>query len=130
MFPPVAVRRALPLTVLLLSLLLAAAGGRAADDGDRGDRGDDHDHDHDRARRAVAAGEMLPLHAIIERIGRTWPGEVMEVELDRDDGEWVYEIKVLRHDGALVELEIDARNGEVTDVDARHDKRRRRKERR
>lgn len=92
-------------TPLVLALLLGLAAPAAlfADEG----------HDHDRARRAVEAGEILSLRDILERVERDMPGQVMEVELERDDGRWIYEIKLLRPGGALVKLEIDARDGTV-----------------
>lgn len=75
--------------------------------------GDDHDHDHDRARRALEAGEILPLRSILQRVERQYPGQIMEVELDRKDDNWLYKIKLLRTDGSLVKLRIDARDGRV-----------------
>ncbi|MCL4182009.1 MAG: PepSY domain-containing protein [Burkholderiaceae bacterium] len=85
---------------VLLSAMLAIASAIAlADD------------DHDRARRALQAGEILPLHAVLERVAREHPGQVLEVELEREDGAWVYELKLLRSDGALLKLELDARSG-------------------
>jgi uncharacterized membrane protein YkoI len=39
--------------------------------------------DHDRARQAVEAGEVLPLRTILERVERDYPGQVVEVELER-----------------------------------------------
>ncbi|WP_374520834.1 PepSY domain-containing protein [Hydrogenophaga sp.] len=89
-------RRAL---LLSLSLALLPAVAPRADD------------DHDRARAALKAGEVLPLHTVLERLQREQPGQVLEVELDREHGEWVYEIKLLRPDGRVVELERDARTG-------------------
>jgi len=35
----------------------------------------------------------------------------MEVEVEAEDGRWLYEIKLLRADGALIKLKIDARDG-------------------
>lgn len=91
----------------LLLLAQAAAAGSAGDG-----RGDDHD----RARQALEAGEILPLRTILERVERDYPGQIMEVELERRDGCWVYEIKLLRSGGTLVKLRIDARDGDVTGV--------------
>lgn len=68
-------------------------------------------HDHDRARQALESGEILPLRTILERVEREHPGQVMEVDLEREDARWRYEIKVLRSDGALVKLVFDARDG-------------------
>jgi uncharacterized membrane protein YkoI len=38
---------------------------------------------------------------------------VLEVELERKNGRWLYEIKLLRQGGGLLKLELDARSGEV-----------------
>lgn len=81
--------------------------------------------DHDRARRALEAGEVLPLQAILVRVERALPGQVIDVELERDDDHerdhgnnkkidrWIYKIKMLRTGGVLVKLKVDARNGTI-----------------
>ena len=73
--------------------------------------------DHERARKALEAGEVLPLKTILERVERAYPGQVMDVELEREHrgtgGRWIYEIKVLRTSGTLVKLKVDARDGTV-----------------
>lgn len=73
-------------------------------------------HDHDRARRALEAGEVIPLRNIIERVEQTHPGQIIEIELERDDGRWLYELKLLRADGSMAKLLVDARNGRVLSV--------------
>ena len=35
------------------------------------------------------------------------------MELEREDGRWVYEIKLLQPGGRLVKLEVDAATGQV-----------------
>jgi uncharacterized membrane protein YkoI len=69
--------------------------------------------DHDRARQALDAGEVIPLGAVLERVRRDFPGEVMEVELEHKKDRWVYEIKLLRPGGSLVKLLVDASNGTI-----------------
>lgn len=73
--------------------------------------------DHDRARQATEAGEILPLRTILERVQRDYPGQVLDVELDRSDNHgparWIYKIKLLQGGGALVKLKVDARTGAV-----------------
>ncbi|HMS80762.1 MAG TPA: PepSY domain-containing protein, partial [Burkholderiaceae bacterium] len=59
------------------------------------------------------AGVVLPLRTLVERLAREHPGEVLEVELEREDGRWVYEIKLLQPGGRLVKLEVDAATGQV-----------------
>ncbi len=92
------------LSVLIALPLLLALPPVAVADGER---------DHDRARAALRAGEVLPLATILERVARQHPGQVLEVELEREHGRWVYELKLLRNSGALVKLEVDARDGSV-----------------
>jgi len=69
--------------------------------------------DHDRARRALEAGEILPLKTVLEKAGLDTPGQVMEVEMERRSARWVYEIKILRPGGALVKLVVDASDGTI-----------------
>lgn len=79
----------------------------------------DERRDHERARQAVDAGEVLPLRAVLDQVERSHPGQVIDVELDRERGpgsereSWVYKLKILRAGGALLKLRVNARNGEV-----------------
>lgn len=77
--------------------------------------------DHERARAAVQAGEVLPLAAVLERLQQSHPGQVLELELDREDGRWIYEIRLLQADGQLLRLDVDARTAQVLSVRRRHD---------
>lgn len=70
------------------------------------------DSDHDRARTALQAGQVLPLKTVLERLERTQPGQVLEVELEQEKGQWIYEIKLLRPGGQLVKLHLDARSAD------------------
>lgn len=74
------------------------------------------DGDQDRARAALQAGEVLPLPRLLERLQLTHPGQVLELELERDDGRWIYEVKLLQAGGRLLKLEVDARTAEVLRV--------------
>lgn len=82
------------------------------------------EEDHERARKALEAGEVLPLKTILERVERTYPGQVMDVELEREHegrGErWMYKLKILRPGGALIRLKVDARDGTVLGSKPRH----------
>ncbi|MFC3228193.1 PepSY domain-containing protein [Marinibaculum pumilum] len=65
--------------------------------------------DHDQARAALEAGEILPLPAILDRVQYEFIGQVLEVELERKDGRWLYEINLLAPDGQVLRLHYDAR---------------------
>ncbi|WP_220634452.1 PepSY domain-containing protein [Georgfuchsia toluolica] len=104
-------RRTLTGFVMMMLVMLGTRVSYAADNAD-----------HDRARQAVEAGDVLPLRTILERVEREYPGQVMEVELDREMGEWVYEIKLLRKGGTLMKLKIHARDGTILGFKEKHDK--------
>ncbi len=88
---------------------LAAPGAWASDS-----------RDHERARAAVQAGQVLPLPALLQRLQRTHPGQVLELELERDGGRWMYEVKLLQADGQLLKLDVDAATGQVLQVKQKH----------
>jgi uncharacterized membrane protein YkoI len=73
--------------------------------------------DHEFARRALQDGRARPLADILaiakEKIG----GEVIGVELEQRAGAMVYELKVLRPNGELVEMQVDALTGAIIKQD-------------
>lgn len=87
---------------MLPVLLLAAPVARA-----------DDRRDHERARAALAAGEIRPLAALLAEVERRYVGVVIETELERDDGRWIYELKLLPPSGRVFEVKLDAATGEV-----------------
>lgn len=93
------------LTTILLLLGLGAAVLRADDD------------DQAQARRARAAGEIVALETILAAVEAEFRGQVVEVELEREDGGWEYEIELLAADGRIVELTYDASSGRLLEVE-------------
>lgn len=78
------------------------------------------EHDHERARHALDRGEVLPIAEILQRTADRVPGEVVEVEFERDDhrgGHWIYELKILAEDGRVLEVQVDAASGEILDME-------------
>ncbi|MBN9672000.1 PepSY domain-containing protein [Roseibium aggregatum] len=71
--------------------------------------------DQDAARAAVLRGEILPLGEILAIAEAEVAGRVIEVELDKRHGRFIYEFEFITPEGQLIELEIDARSGEVLD---------------
>ena len=69
--------------------------------------------DQERARAAVEAGEVLPLNSILRQLRREHPGRILDAELDRKRGEWVYRIKLLNKNGRVVEFTVDGGSGKV-----------------
>ncbi|WP_203072165.1 PepSY domain-containing protein [Falsiroseomonas ponticola] len=102
----------MPLRRALLCLAFIAAPACAARAEDRRRR-----EQQERARRALAEGRIRPLAEILVLLQPRLGGEVIGVELDEEDGIFVYEIKVLTPRGRRLEYEVDAATGRVLKVD-------------
>ncbi len=94
-----------------LVLTVGAASFVGADDDD------DEMSEHEAVRLAVKRGEVTPLARILAIALKEVPGDVVEVELERDDGRIVYEIKVLTDNGRVREVRLDARTGGILDIE-------------
>ena len=97
------------LFVLSLIALIAAT---AAPHGAVGD-----DSDHDLARRLLEQGRILPLAEIVDKVRVEIPGEMLEVEFETDDGAYIYELKILRPDGRVQEIEVEAASGRIIKIE-------------
>jgi len=73
--------------------------------------------DQDRARQALERGDIRPLDQVLDAARKALPGDVVKIELDHDDGRWIYEIKILTAAGERREVEIDARSLQVLEID-------------
>ena len=84
----------------LLALLLLALPAAAQDR-----------RDHERARAALEAGQIRPLTEILAEVERRYRGRVIEADLERDDDQWLYELKILPPNGRVFIVELDAATG-------------------
>ncbi|MFN7552623.1 MAG: PepSY domain-containing protein [Pseudomonadota bacterium] len=75
------------------------------------------DDDHERARAAVQRGDILPLDEIMRRIPLAPDERLLEVEIEREDGAWIYEIELLSASGRVREIEVDAADGRLIEDD-------------
>lgn len=99
--------------MVLVAAALAAAVPAAARDRD------DHrrdEHSRDEIRRAVDAGEIKSLAEILAAVRGQLPGEIAGVEIERKDGRWLYEFRVIDSKGQLFDAYVDARSGEIERV--------------
>ncbi len=83
----------------------------------RGKRRRRHDDDYSYARGAVERGEAAPLADILQAVAKRYPGEVVEIEFEREGGRWVYEVKLIDTKGRLLELYVDAKTKEILKVE-------------
>jgi uncharacterized membrane protein YkoI len=95
-------RRA-PAAALLATL--AAAGARADDIGP------------EVARKLLGEGRIRPLAEILDVVKAAVPGETVEVELELDDGIYVYEVKQLRSDGRVQEIKTNAATAKILKIE-------------
>ncbi|MBN9082215.1 MAG: peptidase M4 [Rhizobiales bacterium 62-17] len=80
-------------------------------------QGSDCDGGQNCALDARKQGEIRPLSEVLAVARQRLPGEVIKIELDREDGVWVYEIKILTPKGRRREIEINAQTLEVIKSD-------------
>ena len=105
--------RFVPKWLLIGCLVLAAAGPAFAD----WDDDDDYRRDQEVVWDARKRGEILALEVILAAVLQRYPGELLKLELDDDDGYLIYEMEVLTRRGIVLEMEIDARTGRILDIE-------------
>ncbi|MFN3624649.1 MAG: PepSY domain-containing protein [Hyphomicrobium sp.] len=71
----------------------------------------------DVAKRLLSEGRIRPLEQILDGVRAKVPGELLEVELELEDGIYVYDVKIMGADGRIVEVETDAKSGEILKVE-------------
>lgn len=60
---------------------------------------------------------LPPLASILGIARGRVPGEIIDADLDDDDGRMTYEVEVLTAAGRKIEIKIDARQGTVLEVE-------------
>jgi uncharacterized membrane protein YkoI len=70
-------------------------------------------HEQDSVRRMQQHGDILPLEQILRKADEQHAGRVLESELERNDGDYVYDVEVVDDQGRVWEMRFDARSGEV-----------------
>ncbi len=73
-------------------------------------------HEQDELHQAVQRGEIRSLADILAAIRDQLPGEVAGVEMERKNGRWIYEFRVVDGRGRLFEVRVDARNAAIERV--------------
>ena len=89
--------------IVLATVLLALLGLPRADSGESAVS----------AGRLSAKGEILSLEKISQKAKSYKPGEILEVELEKKHGRYVYEIDLLDAGSQVWELKLDAKTGQL-----------------
>jgi uncharacterized membrane protein YkoI len=69
--------------------------------------------ERDDMRDAVERGEIRSLAGILAALHGKLPGEVAGVEIERKNGRWLYEFRVIDEKGRLFEVYVDARTATI-----------------
>ena len=64
-------------------------------------------------RNAVQQKQILPLGEIKRHIEKKTKSEIIYIELEQEDGQWVYEFKIIDSRGHLREIYVDANSGKI-----------------
>ena len=64
-------------------------------------------------RQLRESGKILPMEEILARVQKIQPGQVVEIELDREKEGYVYEVKLIDDKDTIHKLELDAGTGDV-----------------
>jgi len=73
----------------------------------------DKDKDYIRAKEWLDAGDILPLESILQKAREKYQGKILEIELEQEDNQLVYEIELLTLNGNVIELLFDAKTGKL-----------------
>jgi len=77
------------------------------------------DEDQDEVYDAVQDGLIRPFSELYEAIETQLNGRVIKVELEEDDDEWIYELKLV-HDNNIIKVEYNATTLEMMEIKGRN----------
>lgn len=78
------------------------------------------DDDRQTARELLQSGQIVSVDALLKKVQSEFPGHILKIKLDDEDDAqsgWVYETKILREDGVVMEIEYDAKSLEIVKVE-------------
>jgi len=105
-------RRSL-LAVLLATAALTAGPAVEFAHADKSKKRRRKKKEQDDAWAARQDGSILPLSEVLALVGPKIRGEIIETELDYEDGQLVYEFKYVNVKGRVREVYVDARTGAI-----------------
>ena len=79
--------------------------------------GDDDDFNAQQIRQMVEQGQILSLEAILEIHKSLIEGKLLDLSVATEHGKIIYELEFLKQNGNVVELVIDARTGNLLELE-------------
>ncbi|MGB7334513.1 MAG: PepSY domain-containing protein [Salaquimonas sp.] len=68
-------------------------------------------------RDAVRKQKILPFSKLKSIVVERFGANIVDVEIEREDGQWIYEFKVISQSGRLVEVYLNAETGRIISVE-------------
>ena len=106
---------------------------RSDGDADKDDDDDDDDDDSGRGkfqagksgeqkklgalRDAVNNRKILPFSELKSIVVKQFGTNIVDVEIEHENGEWIYEFKVISQSGRLIEIYLNAETGRIISVE-------------
>jgi uncharacterized membrane protein YkoI len=97
---------------LTLAVLLALGAAPSVDAS-----ADDDAQEHEEARQALEQGLVRPLEEVIAEARKHVEGDLIGIELERENGRYIYELEFIQPTGQIVELQIDAKSMAIVEDD-------------
>ncbi|ACH67080.1 conserved hypothetical protein [Aliivibrio fischeri MJ11] len=76
------------------------------------------DEDQDEVYEAVKLGLIKPFSELYTTVAQDFNGRIIKVELEEDDDEWTYELKIV-HNNNVLKVEYNAANLAITEIKGR-----------
>jgi hypothetical protein len=77
------------------------------------------DEDRDEIIRAVEQGLIKPFSALYQTVNQDLYGRIIKVELEEDDDEWTYELKLI-YENQIIKVEYNASSLQMLELKGRH----------
>ena len=59
------------------------------------------------------ANSLLSMEDILSRVRETTDAAIIDIDLERERGKWIYEVEIRTPEGREIELTYDARSGDL-----------------
>jgi uncharacterized membrane protein YkoI len=92
----------------MISLFLVLVAGMISTFTQAGD-----EYSRSEIRQMVEEGKILALEIILSNYPESEYGKLLDLEVESELGQIVYELEFLRDDGRVLELEVDAASGQL-----------------
>jgi uncharacterized membrane protein YkoI len=68
---------------------------------------------HNEIYQLRESGQIMSMEDVLKHARSIQPGQLIEAELEREKGSYIYELKIIDAEGRLHKLELDAQSGDV-----------------